>query len=98
MSKHSLIQNMCYGLTTLAHVSRNRFNRGLTHFIYHAFTFGIRFGRANPSSKVNCIYLIGGRRIKITLNYQNRPVFDTNTNSVQERKNALIMQFQAAIL
>lgn len=43
-------------------------------------------------------YLIDGHRAKITLNYQNRPVFDSSTNSVQERKNALIMQFQAAVL
>lgn len=43
-------------------------------------------------------YLIDGHRAKITLNYGNRPVFESSTNTVRERKSSLIMQFQAAVL
>lgn len=43
-------------------------------------------------------YLIDGHRAKFTLDYQNRPIFSSSTNSVIDHKSAIILQFQAAVL
>lgn len=44
MSKHSLIQSMGYGLTTLVHRSRNRFNRVSLVSLILLFAFGTIYG------------------------------------------------------
>lgn len=42
-------------------------------------------------------FLLVGHKAKITLNYQNRPVFDAGTLQQSQRKHAVILQWQMAI-
>jgi hypothetical protein len=42
-------------------------------------------------------WLIEGHRSKVSLNYQNRPVFSNTDLKEQSRKGMVVLQFQIAI-
>jgi hypothetical protein len=42
-------------------------------------------------------FLLVGHKAKISLNYQNRPVFDNGTLKQSGRKSGFIIQYQIAI-
>jgi len=79
MSKHSLIQNMCYGLTTLARVSRNRFNRASLISFILLFAFGTIYGIFSSAEQVHQAKKVQHRTVTAQSNKVNNIIIKGNS-------------------